>query len=59
MPKIYARNRELGLGWDLLEGSWVVRSGVISRVTTIITRLITLPVLITTHEPPRRLRDLT
>ena len=37
----------------LLGGSWVVISGVISRVTVIITHirgLITL--LITTHEPP-------
>ena len=39
----------------LLGGSWVVISGVISRVTTIITHvrgLITL--LIATHEPPSR-----
>ena len=39
----------------LLGGSWVVISGVISRVTILITHirgLITL--LITTHEPPSR-----
>ena len=40
---------------SLLGGSWLVISGVISRVTIIITHtrgLITL--LITTHEPPSR-----
>ena len=43
----------------LLGGSWVVISGVISRVTIIITPirgLITL--LITTHEPPSRVAAL-
>ena len=42
-------------GCSLLGGSWVVISGVISRVTRLITHirgLITL--LITTHEPPSR-----
>ena len=42
----------------VLGGSWVVISGVISRVTTILTHiqgLITL--LITTHEPPSRVRS--
>ena len=41
----------------ILGGSWVVISGVISRVTILITHirgLITL--LITTHEPPSRCR---
>ena len=35
----------------LLGGSWVVLSGVISRVTILITHL---PGFITTHEPPSR-----
>ena len=40
---------------SLLGGSWVVLSGVISRVTTLITHIkgLTTP-LITTHEPPSR-----
>ena len=43
------------VGFTVLGGSWVVISGVISRVTRLITHirgLITL--LITTHEPPSR-----
>ena len=39
-------------GLKLLGGSWVVISGVISRVTIHIRGLITL--LITTHEPPSK-----
>ena len=42
----------------LLGGSWVVRSGVISRATIIMTyiRGLIAP-LITTHEPPSRGQD--
>ena len=51
-----SRLGEFGIVYSsLLEGSWVVISGVISRATIIITPirgLITL--LITTHEPPSR-----
>ena len=40
----------------LLGGSWVVRSGVISRVTIVITHIRGLITpLITTHEPPSML----
>ena len=40
----------------LLGGSWVVISGVISRVTIVITQIRGLITpLITTHEPPSRL----
>ena len=43
----------------LLGGSWVVISGVISRVNILITQIRGLIIpLITTHEPPRR-RDLS
>ena len=39
----------------LLGGSWVVISGVISKVTIVITHIRELvTVLITTHEPPSR-----
>ena len=48
-------------GPPLLGGSWVVISGVISRVTILITHirgLITLlTLLITTHEPPSKARE--
>ena len=47
-PKPYSREALLG-------GSWVVTSGVISRVTTLITHIRGLITpLITTHEPPSR-----
>ena len=38
----------------VLEGSWVVISGVISPLTWVITIVVILPItqLITTHEPP-------
>ena len=40
----------------ILGGSWVVRSGVISRVTVLITHIKGLITLhISTHEPPSRL----
>ena len=55
-----ANPRAICWNTGLLEGSWVVISGVISRVTIVITHisgLITL--LITTHEPSSKvLRDL-
>ena len=43
-----------GLG-GLLGGSWVVISGVISRVTRLMTLIrVLITLLITTHEPPSR-----
>ena len=40
---------------SILGGSWVVISGVISRITMVITYIRGLiTVLITTHEPPSR-----
>ena len=49
------------LGWPLmtrqllLGGSWVAISGVVSRVTIIITHIVgLLTLLMTTHEPPSR-----
>ena len=42
---------------DLLRGSWVVISGVISRVSILITHITGLITpLITTHEPPSRVQ---
>ena len=42
----------------ILGGSWVVRSGVIIRVTIVITHIKGLiALLITTHEPPSRLHS--
>ena len=44
--------------WGLLGGSWVVISGVIRKVTTVITHLRGLITpLLTTHEPPSRVSD--
>ena len=44
---------------DLLGGSWVVRSGVISPLISVITIVILLiTLLITTHEPPSRVCDV-
>ena len=44
----------------LLGGSWVVTSGVISKVTIVVTHIRRLiAILITTHEPPSRAEGLT
>ena len=50
----HRQDRNAGLSSPLLGGSWVVVSGVISKVTIVITHirgLITI-LIITTHEPP-------
>ena len=58
--KAMCRSCVLVSGFDsfmdfILGGSWVVISGVISRVTTVITQVRGLKTpLITTHEPPSR-----
>ena len=45
-----------GSAWELLGGSWVVISRVVSRITMVITYIRGLMTpLITTHEPPSRL----
>ena len=54
--RYHLRRASAGCFSHALGGSWVVISGVISRVTIHIRGLITL--LITTHEPPSNRREL-
>ena len=53
---LLVHRRDRGLAREgLLGGSWVVISGVISKVTIVITHIRELiTILITTHEPPSR-----